>query len=736
MLKSRTSSRRSPPGNLVILAALSLLIVHAAGTTAAAQEPALYDSARAELASGDTLTALELLRRLTRERGDFAPGWGLLGIILGERAGGIETAFTERREADRALRRAWELDHTNPAYLMALGQLMRKQQMYYDARRVLNRAKKYMEERPEEEIEPAELAFLWFELALYAEDIYLDTRNLVAVPNLPVMTPECSNMGAFCTNFTRPRDFNEHFMNAPNLSEEGEDDYIKMVEALRRVLDADPVHAGAFRRLTIHQIERGELAEARQIAERFREDVPDNPWGYMTLGLVYYRMGLDSLAEDQFDQGIALAGPDIAGHYRDMSYVLRERLADEYHDAGAETRRWVEDVIWRKSDPLYLSPANEVRVAHLGRVSFADIWFEDPGEGRWGADSERGSIYVRYGPPERIWQIRRDAALTTSPTASVSPQGGGRWIFWNYGWDLPNFIFEKQMRFRRANHMVASVSKSMEEDARKTQPAIYTASFDLYDYPAQVARFRGAADSIIEVEMYTEAPAEKLIERPDTIDLGLFLFAGADFTEVFRRALRAPVEPKPVPLTYSLPLTAGTYTYSLEARASDSAAAVKRDSIVARPFLDGELALSDLVLANAVTPLTPEPLDRRGFAIQANRRLVFDRDLPVAVYWEVYGLATDPEGYANYEVELSVTDTQGKGVVARVAGAFGFGEGDEIELSYERVVQFNGQRVPEYISIELVESEPGDYMVKIEVRDLIAGNNFSARRIFQLIVAE
>jgi len=710
--------------------------VHASGPTAAAQEPALYDSARAELASGDTLTALELLRRLTRERGNFAPGWGLLGIILGERAGGIETEFTARREADRALRRAWELDHTNPAYLMALGQLMRKQQMYYDARRVLNQAKKYMEERPEEEIVPAELAFLWFELALYAEDIYLDTRNLVAVPNLPVMTPECSNMGAFCTNFTRPRDFNEHFMNAPNLSEEGEDDYGKMVEALRRVLDADPVHAGAFRRLTIHQIERGELAEARRMAERFREDVPDNPWGYMTLGLVYYRMGLDSLAEEQFDQGIALAGPDVAGHYRDMSYVLRERLADEYNDAGAETRRWVEDVIWRKSDPLYLSPANEVRVAHLGRVSFADIWFEDPGEGRWGADSERGSIYVRYGPPERIWQIRRDAALTTSPTASVSPQGGGRWIFWNYGWELPNFIFEKQMRFRRANHMVASVSKSWEEEARMAQPAIYAASFELYDYPAQVARFRGASDSIIEVEMYTEAPADKLIERPDTIDLGLFLFAGADFTEVFRRALRAPVEPKPVPLTYSLPLAAGTYTYSLEARASDSAAAVKRDSIVARPFRDGELALSDLVLANAVTPLTPEPLDRRGFAIQANRRLVFDRDLPVAVYWEVYGLATDPEGYANYEVELSVTDTQGKGVVARVAGAFGFGEGDEIELSYERVVQFNGQRVPEYISIELVESEPGDYMVEIEVRDLIAGNNFSARRIFQLIVAE
>jgi len=726
---------RSPWRRSVASAALSALIVLAVQTAAVAQEPALYDSARAELAAGDTTSALALLRQLTKKESDYAPGWGLLGMVLTEIASGVESDYRLRLEADKALRKAWRIDPTNYVYWMALGQLMRKQQSFFDARRVLNRAKKYMNERPPEEIPPAERAFLWYELGLYAEDIYFDTRNLMFAPDLPVMTPECSSLGAFCLNFNRPTYFNEFFRHAPNLSAEGDDDYYEMTDAFRRSLAADSTHAGAFRRLVIHLIEKDSLETALELAEDFKQNVPANPWGHMTVGLVLQRMGQDSIAELEFDRGIALAGADISDHYLDVSYVLREHVAQQYEDAGTDTRRWVEDLIWRKSDPLYLSTENETRAAHLARVTFADLWFEDPSEGRWGADSERGTIYVRYGPPPRIWQIQRNAQKLGTADFSAG-EAGGRWIFWNYGWDLPNFIFEKQLRYRHANHMPFSGSKAMEEDVRKVEPAVYAATFEIVDYPAQIARFRGAADTIIEVDIYAEVPAEKLIESADTLALGFFLFAGAEYIEVFKRTLSAPMEPEPQPLTFSLPLVAGQYEYSLEARARNDKAAVKRDSIIARPYLDGVLALSDLVISDAVTPKVDEPLDRRGFAIKANRQQVFDRDLPVAVYWEVYGLATDTEGYANYAVELKVTDAEGKGVFATVADAFGFGDEDDIELQYERVVRFNGQRVPEYISIQLHDSEPGDYRVIIEVRDLISGEEIVGERVFQLILVE
>ncbi len=106
--------------------------------------------------------------------------------------------------------------------------------------------------------------------------------------------------------------------------------------------------------------------------------------------------------------------------------------------------------------------------------------------------------------------------------------------------------------------------------------------------------------------------------------------------------------------------------------------------------------------------------------------------MTVAVYWEVYGLATDDDRFANYRVELSVTDAEGKGVLARVARAFGFGEDQEIELTYDRVVPFNGERVPEYLSLDLFDAEPGRYRLRIRVSDRNADVIASAERDFEL----
>ncbi len=707
---------------------------------AAAQEPEAYRSARAELAAGDTAAALELLRKLTKAAPDYAPGWGLLGSVLTDIASGVETDFRQRLEADKALRRALQLDGNNPAYLMALGSLMRKQQIYLDARRVLNRAADAVEKYPEK-IEPEEQAQLWFQLGLFYEDVYLDTRDLVFVPDLPVQTADCGGLGSFCLNFTRPKVFNEHFRNAASLTQFGDDDLQRTVDAFRRALDALPTHAPAFRRLAVHLIERDDYGEARRLAQRFQRESPDDPWGYMTLGLVYQRTGQDSLSQVEFEKGLALAGPDIADHYQSVSTILRESQAEEYEGANEIARRQLEALLWRKSDPLYLTAANEVRVAHLGRVAFADLWFEDPSVGRWGADTEQGQIYVRYGPPQHIWQVQRDASREISTmeafeTRQTAAKAGGRWIFWNYGWELPNFIFEKQLRYRRAKHMFSSSSKHLEEDAREIQPAVYSTSFELHQYPVQIARFRGAADSIVEVDFYSEVPGDQLLEQADTVELGLFVFGGPEHSELYRRTLDAPITPSPKALTYSLPLAGGRYTVSLEARARDGSAAVQRGDIEVVNFRDGQLALSDLVLATSVTPKSEAPSERRDFAIQVNRRSVFDADLVVAVYWEVYGLATDDEGFADYRVELSVTDAEGKGVLARVARAFGFGEDEQIELTYDRVVRFNGERVPEYLSLDLFDAEAGRYRLRIRVSDRNAEVVASAEREFQLIRQE
>jgi GWxTD domain-containing protein len=705
-----------------------------------AQDPELYTQAQNELASGDTAAALRDLRQLTQGSPDFAPGFGLLGLVIAKKASEVATDFTERNEAEAALRRALELDPDHPMYIMALGTLMRKQQMYLDASRLLGRVRSMLEEGEADELKASERAELWYQLGLFAEDAYLDTINLVYLPELPVQTMDCSELGSFCLNFTRPEEFNDYFRQAEDLGGGGGSDLAELTDAFVAALKADSTHGGAFRRLAIHYVDRGAYDDAEIVSRSFKKFVPDSPLSYMMLGLIYQRTSRDSLAELEFEEGLSRAPAEIVAHYTDVTALLRESQAELYRDSDPETRTWLEELLWRKSDPLYLTPANEVRAAHLARVTFADFYYEDPTSGALGSQTERGQVYVRYGPADRVWAVRRDASREMGAlgfeTRQSSTQAGGRWIFWNYGWDLPNFIFEKQLRWRHASHVISSNSQSMVDGMAKARPASYSTTFDVVACPAQLARFRGAADSIIEVDIYSEIPGNELLTTPDTLDLGLFLFVGSEHTRVFDRKLTVAATPRPLAFTSSLPMLGGTYSLAFEARGPGGTAAIHHSTFDAQPFLDDELALSDLVLADAVTPKIDDPTDRRGFAIRVNRGLEFDPDLPVAVYWEVYGVEPDRDGFANYRVELDIKDSSGRNVLARVAGAFGFGEDEQIELTYERVVQWDGTRVPEYLSIEVTDTEPGQYTLTIEVTDLVRNESVTAERSFTLIEPE
>ena len=738
---------------------LSALVL-AAPLTSTAQQPELYVQAEEELARHDTMAAVASLRELTEDAPDFAAGWGLLAEVLTARASSVATDFADRLEAEKAVNRALELDHDNPLYLFTLGAIKRKQQIYLDARRLIDRAIDELDEG-EHDLDPADEAELWYQRGLFYEDEYLDTHHLVFAPTLPV-AGNCPTAPTFCMNFKDPRDFNERLRAAEDLSHFGEDDYERMAEAFGKALAADPRHAGAFRRRAVHMIDRGDLRDAENLARSFIRTAPDDPWGHLTLGLVHYRMGRDSLAETAFDRGLALARPEIAAHYRDVSPVLREEQADRYGKMNEEARRRLEEVLWRKSDPLYLTPANEVRIAHLARVAFADLMFEDPTEGVWGSETEQGVIYVRYGAPNRVFKLHRDAekelsslelaeaysaAESGSTDSNTQARVGGRWILWNYGWQLPNFIFEKRIRWRHTSHMTSSFSATWDEMAREMQPAVYTAGFEIHDYPVQFARFRGASDDLIELDVYSEIPAAQLFEGVpvDSLLAGLFLFAGTEHSRVYERKLKLAAGPiddeSGRALTYTLPLPPGRFTVGLEARARDGgAAAVRRELVELLPFAADSLALSDLVLGYSVTPKVDRPAGRRDFALKVNREIAYERDDPFAVYWEVYGLKADEEGLARYRVTLSVKDAEGKGVLARMVGALGglvglSGE-REPELTFERIVEPRGDRVPEYMSLELGLEDAGEYRVRVEILDQVSGATAVSERVFRYAVPE
>lgn len=725
----------------ITLLAASLLVSPAAPAALQApgpeRPPEAYWEALRAAGRGDTVRALALLRQVTREHPKLAEGWGRLGQLLAQKAGGVGTALEERLEAEQALRKALELEPDHPRYLTALGLLMRKQQIYLDARRLLNRAEKELREQPGS-MEARERAELWHQLGLFREDVYLDDRNLISLGlnYLPVQTPECAELGQFCLNFTRPRRFNEILSHAPDLSRDAEDEWEDARDAFREALRADPTHSGAFRRLAIHLYDRGELKEMGWVCEAFVEAAPGDPWGYLLLGLWHYAAGRDSAAAAAFQEGLRKSPPAFADHLRDVESLLRPDQAEGYRDARPEGRRAAEELLWRRSDPLYLTGENERWLEHMARVVYADVMFEDPSEGPYGAATEPGIIYVRYGPPLRIWKVRRG-----SETASLMTPGG-RWIFWNYSDSLPNFIFEKLLRWRHVSHGLSTYSKALEEESRKREPTTYRPTFAYVSLPLRVARFKGVT-SPLEIDFYALVPAETLMSvRRDTVEAGLFLFAPTEHRTVLERRVRFAATTRPRPLTFQVPLEEGdSLFYSLEARPHTvRAAGVTRGSVAARPFPADRLSLSDLLLAERVEPLVEDPRGRRDFRIAVVRTDTVPLGLPFALYWEVYGLRPGADSLARYEVTLRVQGADEKGVLADILTFFGRALGlarrEDLSLRWERTTPLTGDRSPEYVEVSLGARTPGRYRAIVEVRDLVSGETATTSYSFAWVEPE
>lgn len=753
-----------------LLAALSVAVLHAASapqSTALTQEPAAYLRAREALAAADTPAALAELRELTKAEPDYAPGWGLLGQVLAEKASGVATDFRERREAEEALRAALQRDHDNAVYLFALGKVKRKQQMYLDSRRLTRRALEKLEEEPARVAGP-DAAEIWYQNGLYHEDAYLDTWHLVWVHALPVASA-CESFPTFCLNFDRPAAFNEYFKHAADLSEFGEDDFERMAESFRRALDADPTHAGAFRRLAIHLIDREQHEDALRLARSYARASPASPWGHMVQGLAYQRLGKDSLAEASFERALEVASSQIASHYRDVSTILREGQAEMYTAANEAARRRVEEILWRKSDPLHLTEENEVRVAHLARVTYADLMFEEPSQGWWGSETERGSVYVRYGPPARIWLVRRDISkeLTEAEIRDladgdteygVSRQGGGRWIFWNYGWDLPNFVFQKQLRYRHASHQFDSYAKGWEEEVREIQPAFYSPpSLPLIiPAPVQIARFRGTSPEEVALEVHAELPLEAMSRgldlREGEVETGVFLL-DPEGVEIARQVGARVLIYGDATATNALRSWRFRLREIIHVTAAVEAldpvtrrAAVARDSVRVEPFAEGVLALSDLLLADAIRPLAREPARREELDVIPNPARRYGKNQPVHIYWEIYGLRPDESGFATYEVALAVrvlelnregTILGGENnplqILGALADAWGFSVvgDDQLELQYSREVELGERdRAIEYLGLDLAEAPPGEYEIRLRVRDSKGDEATERRRRF------
>lgn len=149
-----------------------------------------------------------------------------------------------------------------------------------------------------------------------------------------------------------------------------------------------------------------------------------------------------------------------------------------------------------------------------------------------------------------------------------------------------------------------------------------------------------------------------------------------------------------------------------------------------------QLSLSDIVIADTLVPLTNAPATRAELRLVPKRRLVTGPGQAIHAYFEVYGLQADSSGLRRYEAELAVEDSPPRSLVESMVRAVGklMGRGGEpTRIRWQRIVPAHGDRIIDFLRVDLGRLEPGEYALRIRVTDQLTRDRAETARRFSVL---
>lgn len=719
-----------------ILTACLLVMGSSSGVSrVAAQSGAARDALRESVRyaqEGDTLKALALVDRAVQLDPTYAEAHFQRGLLHRGRALDKEDDIEDRMVAHDAFQAAIKWDPGNPRYLLEFGKLLLMQQIRVDAKRVLARALEVAERA-----DAATLAEVHFQLALLQEAQWLRFRYRHVLP---------MEIGQLSADLAlADPDFVWKMLDRSRFFEgQGEAEKSAMLRHLHNALQANPGHEGAATHLLAYYYDEGMMGAFMTEARRFLEHSPSSPRGYLAFGLGLQAQGRVDEAGGAFQYALDLLTPEERADFLSVSRIMKKEQAELFDSMAAEDAQEALRRFWTASDPLFLTPSNELWAEYLARMAYADLRFGLPEYGVPGWRTDRGLIWVRYGKPER--------QATFAPTTGFA----GDWeavgrvtTVWSYGRGGPVFMFRQNPGYRKATF--ANDFRFYAEDYRSIQASRYTAPSlpALLDLPAQIVRFRGA-EGQMDLEIHAAVPLDGLGAEVGsttaTLETGLFVVdpSGAevrrltasetvDFEGDGRRLVRSWRTGVPSDTRYLV---------SVEARDPVSwAAAAHRSRVDGKTFPPGEGSVSDLLLASTLEPMVEEPSRREDFHIVAEPGLAFRADEPVGLYFELYNFLPDAEQFASYELEVVVTveEIYREGPVSRLLGEladrWGLTEegGRAVQLRFGKEARVLARDViPEYFTLTLDEPPPGRYGLSVTIRDRNADRSYTESRVFEI----
>jgi len=690
----------------------------ATAAPAAAQTLAAADSLLARYDTSAAIAAYE--SRLKRNLKDAEAHYRVGRLYLARHVAG--TALSpDRRQAEAHFRYATRFQPDSAKYWLALADLFRSEDLLtvrVQVRGLLDRARKEAE-KSGDQTHRADALYRqaradWNTFATFGRRY----RNREAGSSL---TPP----GRDATWKEIEQYFSERIVPVPDAGAE----YLGGAEqALRAVLGVRPLDLDAVGLLVLVFGEGGRWDEAAALTRRLVRQAPDSGRAWALHGLTMARIHSWSEASAAFRAAFAVMSEAERAPFANLGQIMREADRIRFAQMGQGGRERLDSLYWWVARPLALSETNEVQAEFYARIVYAQHRWTDPWRGYRGIETDMGTVFVRYGPPD---------LETSSSWLYFKPQ----FVFsfsLAAGFSRAHFAGESQWHFRQAQ---------LRSPARFDNiPLVRTLDTVL----VQTARFRGPGDSLA-LMVVGAIPLRRMTDSVAVRDLPLR--TGALLTDDGGRELRRDRSDETVTGTqvrelqyrsWRLTVAPGSYLLRVEAHLSTLDRGARGMQTVAVAPLEGPgPVLSDLLVAQRVAPRDSAATRWDQFFIEPNAGR-FAPGEPIGLLWEMYDLTPDSTGTTHYEVGLWITVEAldrtesrlfGSKTLAEIVGGVGDALGltavydDRVSLGYqqERPATPDGARA-EHLMVDLQNAPPGRYLIEIIVRDLLTGQEATTSR--------
>lgn len=533
----------------------------------------------------------------------------------------------------------------------------------------------------------------------------------------------------------------------PDSGHPGEADLDDAETHLRDALKADPRAVDAAGLLIVAMGEGNRWQEAYDQARALVRAAPDSGRAWALEGLTLARRNRWAQAQAVFDTALQRMTPAQRAPYLNLGLILKSVDDARFHDMTAAQRAQLRHLYWTVTQPLFLDSLNQPRTEFYARLTYVDHRWSDPLRGYRGYESDRGAVYVRYGPPD-IWATFGREHMSQN-NALNSLESERNTIMWVYKRSELRFIFSLTPGFARA--VFVGDFKSFYAAARKLMPVRFDnvpAVSQMDTVLVQFAQFRGNQPDSTDLAVYGFMPIGRMAYGIGVDSVRLVTAAVLKNIRMndVRRVRRVETIPAGDTLqiehrSWRFELAPAQYLLRVEAELPAAERAARSSSALKlRHYGTDSLMLSDVVVANRLAPRDSSYKRWTDFLVSPSIGQIRPNQ-PVSLLWEIYNLVPDSTGVAHYTVTLRITvkEVERHGFAARILGGIGDAVGlsargdNQVSLEYpaSAPVAPGGTRV-EYLTVNLDNAPEATYAVYLTVTDKATGRSVTARRQFRV----